>query len=123
MSGPCRALPALHRGILVHSPLHPKLAPYFQLASRNLSICIMDPSDNNATAMETPENEELNYDSLLRIQAAATSKDGKALLPALIYCFRSFEFKSNEDVSKMREDFIRICQDNSMGEVGLLKKK
>ena len=76
MSGLLRALSALHRGISVHSPLHLKIAPYFQLASRNLSTCTMDPSVNNVTAIETPENEELNYDSLLRIQTASTSKDG-----------------------------------------------
>ena len=93
MSGLCRVLPSLHRGIPVHSPLHPKLAPYFPLASRNLNNYTKDPSGNNATAVETPEKEELNYDSLLRIQAAATSKDGKALLPALIDCFKFFEFQ------------------------------
>ena len=65
--------------------------------------------------------------SEIRIQAAAASKDSKGLLPALIDCFRSFKSKLSEVVSKMKEDSIRICQENSMnihsleGEVGLLK--
>ena len=129
MSGPCKTSPALHRGKPVQSPMHTKLAPHFQLDSRNLSICTMDPSVANGTALETPENEELNYDSQLKIQSAATSKDVKALLPALIDCFRSSEYNLNEIVFKMKKNFIRICQENSMkihsleGEVGLLKNK